>query len=100
MPLELALRTGFSYRQLRQWVAQAWLRAHLGSDYVPFIRDTGITSADELIDYLVQQAPADADQPKDPLKTATKPDLYDKLQIVSGLARLWRQDVDEWVFRE
>lgn len=100
IPLELALRTGFSYHQLRQWVAQAWLRTHLGSDYVPFMRDTGITSADELIDYLVQQAPAGADQPKDPLKTATKPDLYDKLQIVSGLARLWRQAVDEWAFRE
>ena len=100
MPLELALRTGFSYPQLRQWVSQAWLRSHLGNDYFPFVRDTGITSADELIDYLTQWAPADAAQPKDPLQAATKPDLYDKLQIVSELARLWRQEVDGWVFRE
>jgi hypothetical protein len=47
-PVSLALRTGFGYRQLAQWVSEAWLAAHLRKDYPEFVRGTGITSADEL----------------------------------------------------
>ena len=52
VPLDLALRTGFGYRQLRHWIGQAWLRLHLGEDYAAFERATGITSRGELEEYV------------------------------------------------
>lgn len=47
-PVSLAVRTGFSYPQLAQWVSEAWLATHLREDYPEFVRCTGITSRDEL----------------------------------------------------
>ena len=48
--LELAIRTGFSYRQLVQWTGQAWLRLHLGADHDAFVQETGVTTRQELED--------------------------------------------------
>ena len=45
--IDLAIRTGFSYRQLRQWIGQAWLRLHFGQDYDAFVRATGVTTRQE-----------------------------------------------------
>jgi hypothetical protein len=50
--LDLAVRTGFSYRQLRQWVGEAWLRVHLGDRYGAFVSSTAITTRHELQAYL------------------------------------------------
>ena len=50
--LDLAIRTGFSFRQLQHWIGQAWLRVHLGADYAAFERHTGITSRAELQEFL------------------------------------------------
>jgi hypothetical protein len=50
--LDLAVRTGFSFRQLRNWIGQAWLRLHLGSDFEAFERQTGLTSRAELQEFL------------------------------------------------
>jgi hypothetical protein len=52
--IDLAIRTGLSYRQLRQWVGQAWLRSHLTDDYDAFVRNTGITARHELRDVVAQ----------------------------------------------
>lgn len=46
--LDLAIRTGFSYKQLAQWIDEAWLVAHLRDDYEEFVKRTGITSGEEL----------------------------------------------------
>ncbi len=46
--VDLAVRTCFSYTQLKQWIDQAWLAAHLREDYPDFVRRTGITSSEEL----------------------------------------------------
>jgi hypothetical protein len=46
--LDLAVRTGFSYRQLRHWIGQAWLRTHLGRDYQAFFDTTGLSSRHEV----------------------------------------------------
>ena len=46
--VDLAVRTYFSYGQLKQWIDQAWLAAHLREDYPDFVRRTGIGSSDEL----------------------------------------------------
>ena len=50
--VDLAVRTCFSYNQLKQWIDQAWLAAHLREDYPDFVRRTGITSSDELQHFL------------------------------------------------
>jgi hypothetical protein len=46
--LDLAVRTGFSYRQVSQWVGEAWLRLHMGEEYGAFAAKTGIVSRDDL----------------------------------------------------
>ena len=51
-PVDLAVRTCFTYTQLKQWIDQAWLAAHLREDYPDFVRRTGITSSDELHTFL------------------------------------------------
>jgi hypothetical protein len=50
--VDLAVRTYFSYGQLKQWIDQAWLAAHLREDYPDFVRRTGIGSSDELQRFL------------------------------------------------
>jgi hypothetical protein len=50
--LDLAVRTGFSYRQLRHWIGQAWLRTHLGTHYNAFFDATGLTSRQELREFI------------------------------------------------
>ena len=47
-PVDLAIRTCFSYNQLKQWIDQAWLAAHLREDYPGFAQRTGITNSEEL----------------------------------------------------
>lgn len=59
--VDLAVRTCFSYSQLQQWIAQAWLAAHLREDYSDFVRRTGITSSDELRCFLTASDPAQGD---------------------------------------
>jgi hypothetical protein len=46
--LDLAIRTGFGYRQLHQWIGEAWLRRHLRADYDAFVRRTALTSRHDL----------------------------------------------------
>jgi hypothetical protein len=46
--VDLAIRTCFSYAQLKQWIDQAWLASHLREDYPDFVRRTGITNSEEL----------------------------------------------------
>ena len=50
-PVDLAVRTGFDYRQLQQWVSEAWLVRHLRDDYADFVRRTGLSSRAELEAY-------------------------------------------------
>ncbi len=50
--VDLAIRTCFSYSQLKQWIDQAWLATHLREDYPDFVRRTGIASSDELRHFL------------------------------------------------
>lgn len=48
--MDLALRTGFGYRQLEQWISEAWLQTHLGGHYDAFVEATGISALSELGD--------------------------------------------------
>jgi hypothetical protein len=50
--VDLAVRTCFSYPQLKQWIDQAWLAAHLREDYPEFVLRTGIEDREELTRFL------------------------------------------------
>ncbi len=48
-PLEIAIRTGFSYRQVTTWIEEAWLRAHMGdADYPKLADGCGILTRRQL----------------------------------------------------
>ena len=48
-PLDLALRTGFGFTQVSNWIGESWLRHHMGNeDYKIFKAKTGITTRNEL----------------------------------------------------
>jgi hypothetical protein len=51
-PLDLALRTGFSYCQLEDWIGEAWLRRRLGEDFETFSKATGLSTRNALCRYL------------------------------------------------
>ena len=55
--LELAVRTGFSWGQLDQWIGQAWLASHLREGYEGFVQRTAITSRQELRTFRDRWAP-------------------------------------------
>lgn len=87
--LDLALRTGFCYQQLLQWISQARLHGYLRNDYQIFVDRTGITSLDEFVYYwhaVRKQDPA-AD-PADILVAATSTAQHsfnEKIRILSSL---------------
>jgi hypothetical protein len=47
-PIEIALRTGFPFPQVKAWVGEARLRVHLARHFVPFAERTGIRTFDQL----------------------------------------------------
>jgi hypothetical protein len=50
--VDLAVRTCFSYGQLKQWIDAAWLASHLREDYPYFVRRSGISTSEELYCFL------------------------------------------------
>ena len=92
-PLDLVLRTGFTYRQVRQWIAQAWLYGHLREDYEEFVKQTGITSADELVEFL-DKGNVDAATPEACLSTATGDKYQHKITALCRLVGKWKARAD------
>lgn len=88
--VEMALRTGFSYAQLRTWVGEAWLRARFGrEDFPKLVQLTGIRTADQF-----KAVFADA---KNETATAVLADagaaaMKTKLQSVARLVRDWNPE--------
>jgi len=58
-PLDLAIRTGYSYTQLRHWKEQAWLASRLREQYPKWIERTGILGREELTTYFRCEARVD-----------------------------------------
>ncbi len=77
-PIELAVRTGFSYRQLKQWIEESQLRLHLGNDFEEFADLTGIRTSGELLTYWQGQP----DEAAPTLKNAVSAKIFSKLTIV------------------
>jgi hypothetical protein len=55
-PLDLAIRTGYSYTQLNSWREQAWLASRLREQYPKWILCTGILGREELMTYFQREA--------------------------------------------
>ena len=80
-PIDLAVRTGFGYRQLKQWVGEARLRLHLENDFEEFVDRAGIRTVEELVNYWQGQPDAVAQH----LKETVNPKIFAKLAIVVPL---------------
>lgn len=85
--LELAIRTGFRYRQLLRWIDQAKLCLHLREDYTRVQHYTGITGASELVMYVTRlQRGEHSRQPLAAVGADGEANrLREKLQIISTL---------------
>lgn len=92
-PLDLMLRTGFTHRQIRQWIAQAWLYSHLREDYEEFVKQTGITGADELAEFL-DKGNVGSVTPEGYLSTATADKYTHKIAAMCRLVGKWKERAD------
>ncbi len=81
--IDFALRTGFGFTQLEQWIGQAWLRTHLGEDYQAFEKATGITNRQELKAFLEGwKATPPHERPQDQLKESLDALLHTKVEVL------------------
>jgi len=80
-PIDLAVRTGFSYRQLKQWIEEARLRLQLGEDFEEFADHTGLRTAEELATYWE----IDPDVATKHLQGIVSPKIFGKLTVVIPL---------------
>ena len=87
-PIDLAVRTGFSYRQLKQWVEEARLRVQLAEDFEEFADRTGIRTAEELVTYWQ----VDPDLATKHLQEIVSPKIFGKLTVVIPLLRRKQAD--------
>ena len=67
-----------------EWQGQAWLRLHLGEDYAAFEKATGITSREELKDFVYGKGAEGAAQ----LAATLPPPLPEKLGAVCVLLKV------------
>ena len=85
-PLELTLRTGFSYGQLETWISQARLVIRLGADYHIFYKATGIDSITSLHSFLENwQHSNKSGDPSDSLNEATDNKMEGKIKTLCTL---------------
>lgn len=92
-PLDLMLRTGFTHRQVRQWIAQAWLYSHMREDYEEFVKQTGITGADELAE-LLDKGNVGSTTPEEYLSAATGDKYTHKIAALCRLVGKWKERAD------
>jgi hypothetical protein len=87
-PLELAIRTGFSYRQVRTWIGEACLRTELTVDFEAFVAATGIRTHSQLLAFSRKWAAEEHDEPAAAFlaRAAGKPELAGKLTAILMIA--------------
>ena len=84
--VDLAVRTGFSYKQLQDWISQARLMQQLGEDYQDFVRATGLSSIADVEEFSRNWRQKHPNQePQEILMAAMKPDARHKIQIICVL---------------
>src|SRR5206468_2609892 len=86
-PLDLAVRTGFSYTQLSNWIDEAWLRARLRDDYDEFERRTGIATKGNLTELMRNWSKVKTSvSATEFLATSLQEPLRSKVFVVAALA--------------
>ncbi|HEV7919987.1 MAG TPA: hypothetical protein VGR02_04260 [Thermoanaerobaculia bacterium] len=86
--LELAIRTGFSYRQVRMWIGEACLRSGLTVDFEPFVATTGVRTHEDLLAFARKWGGEGHDEPAAAFlaRAANKPELAGKLTAILMIA--------------
>jgi hypothetical protein len=80
-PIELAMRTGFPYVQVKSWIDEARLLIHLGDDFPPFAAGCGIRTYDQLCTFATRWDPA-AGSWSEHLAKASGRDIAAKLDAI------------------
>ena len=81
--VELAVRTGFGYKQLQQWISQATLMQQLGEDYRDFTVATGLTSIADIQKFFDNWQQQGHDQEPHEILMEAMPDARHKIRIIS-----------------
>jgi len=85
-PVDLSIRTGFSYGQLRNWISQAQLIQHLREDYQKFVNATGISSTDDLTAFVKNwEKTHPGEDPCDELAKALNGELVHKIRVLCAI---------------
>lgn len=84
-PLDLALRTGFAYQQLRQWIGESILRIQLGRDFDAFRAATGIHTSHDFAGFVARWDTQEGEDAYDYLAKATGRAFDAKLRIAGAL---------------
>ncbi len=93
--LDLALRTGFSYQQLSQWISQARLHNYLRDDYHVFVDRSGIFCLDDFVRYwLAAKQNAPNTDPASELIAATQTKEHSFNEKIRILGRLAENNAD------
>lgn len=87
-PLDIAIRTCFSYGQAKQWIDESWIAVRLREDYPVFVQATGITTGEELKTFFASGGAGDAAEKMELLVAA--------LSALSALSAEKRMTPESW----
>lgn len=85
-PIELAMRTGFPYVQVKSWIDEAKLLIHLGDDFRLFAAGTGIRTYDQLCRFVKRWDPAAGSWSEHLANASGKQSIAAKLDAVVRIA--------------
>jgi hypothetical protein len=96
-PIEIALRTGFPYPQVKVWVEEARLRIHLAKHFVPFVERTGIRTDEQLCTFARRWDTATRGSVYDFLADTMRADEEKKKRIAAKLEAIvaLRESIDD-----
>jgi len=90
--VEMAVRTGFSYAQLRTWVGEAWLHVRFGADnYRQLVHISGVRTADQF-KMVFARGGASVDERARAAVESAVPSLKVKIECVALLVREWHPE--------
>ncbi|HEV2718937.1 MAG TPA: hypothetical protein VG323_02875 [Thermoanaerobaculia bacterium] len=84
--IELAMRTGFPYVQVKSWIDEARLLIHLGDDFRGFTAGTGIRTYEQLCTFVKRWDPAAGSWSEHLAKASGKSLLATKLDALVRIA--------------
>ncbi len=86
-PIELAMRTGFPYPQVKSWIDEARLLIHLGEkDFPSFVDGTGIRTYDQLCTFVRRWNPKHGSWSEHLAAASGKPEMAAKLDAIVRIA--------------